>query len=165
MIRVFTRLVFLSFFVLSCSTLAPVPTPTSAPTQTFTPIPTDTPSPTPTEVPTNTPQLPTETQDALSALRPVGTPDKEWKGIPIMPGAIAGSGDNEKYVFNIKAVVEDIQAYYERELSKSGWVLMTAGQSNGGAVMLIFNNGKPPLMPISIIPDGDLMIVLIVDSQ
>lgn len=163
MLRVFILLAFLSFLVMSCSTLVPIPTSTT--TQTFTPIPTFTLSPTPTELPTNTPQPPTATPDVLSALRPVGTPDKEWKGIPIMPGAIAGNGDNEKYVFTINATPKDIQAYYERELSKSGWVLMTSGAGDTGATMLIFNNGKPPLMPISIIPDGDLMLVLIVNSQ
>ena len=161
--RGFALLVFLSFSAISCSTFAPVPT--STPTQTITPIPTLTLSPTPTELPTNTPQPPTDTPDVLSALRPVGIPDKEWKGIPIMPGAIAGNGDNEKYVFTINASLEAIQTYYERELSKSGWDLVTSGAGDTGATMLIFNNGKPPLMPISIIPDGDLMLVLIVNSQ
>jgi hypothetical protein len=63
-----------------------------------------------------------------------------------MPGAIAGNGDNEKYVFTINAPLEDIQSYYEKELSKSGWVLMTSGSGDTGAALLIFNNGKPILM-------------------
>jgi len=163
MLRSAAVVVFFAFLTISCSTLTPVPT--STPTETFTPIPTLTLSPTPTELPTKTPQPPTKTPDALSSLRPVGTPDKEWNGIPIMPGAIAGNGDNEKYVFTINAPLEDIQSYYEKELSKSGWVLMTSGSGDTGAALLIFNNGKPPLMPISIFPDGDLMLVLIVNSQ
>ena len=82
-----------------------------------------------------------------------------------MPGAIAGNSDDEKYVFTIDATLEEVQAYYESELAKLGWDLMTSGSGDSGAAMLIFNNGKPPLMPISIIPDGDLMLVLIVNSQ
>jgi len=82
-----------------------------------------------------------------------------------MPGAIAGNGDNEKYVFTIDATLEEVQAYYERELAKLGWSLMALGDGSTGAAMMIFNSGKPPLLPISIIPDGDLMLVLIVNSQ
>lgn len=153
---------FITLLITACSALSPVPTPT--PTHTFTPIPSDTPLPTLTSTATNTPQ-PTQTEDVLSSLRPVGTPQSAWKGIPIMPGALAGSADDDSYNFTIQATADEIQSYYESELSKSSWTLMASGAGDTGALMLIFNNGAPPLMTISIIPDGDLMIVLIVNSQ
>lgn len=155
--------IFMSFLIASCSVFAPAPTP--MPTQTATLIPTNTSTSIPTATQTNTPQPPTETPDPISALIPSGVPEKEWKGIPIMPGAINGGGDNESYRFTIKAPVEEVQAYYEKELAKLGWSLMAAGSGDTGSVMLIFNNGVPPLMPISIFSHGDLTLVMIVSSQ
>jgi hypothetical protein len=82
-----------------------------------------------------------------------------------MPGALAGDGDDEHYTFTIAASVAEVQAYYEKELVAMGWDLMTPGMSNDEGVMLIFNNQKPPLIPISIIRQGDVTLVLIVSSQ
>ena len=161
--RLFTSLILFSLNVAACSALALVPTPT--PTQTATLIPTNTFTPTPTATPTNTPQPPTETSDPISALLPTGLPEEEWKGIPIMPGAINGGEDKDSYRFTIKATVEEVQAYYQKELAKLGWNLMATGAGDTGSVMLIFNNGVPPLMPISIFTQGDLTLVLIVSSQ
>ena len=163
MFRIIASFIFASFLIASCSVLAPVPT--STPTQTATLIPTDTATPIPTATQTNTPQPPTETPDPISALLPSGIPEKEWKGIPIMPGAINGEGDDESYKFTIKAPVEEVQAYYEKELAILGWDLMAEGSGDTGSVMLIFNNGVPPLLPVSIFSYGDLTLVLIVSSQ
>jgi hypothetical protein len=38
-----------------------------------------------------------------------------------MPGAVAGDGDEEGYVFTIKATPQQIREYYELELGKRGW--------------------------------------------
>ena len=161
MFRVIVSLIFTSFLIASCSVLAPVPT--STPTQTSTLIPTDTATPIPTATQTNTPQPPSETPDPISALLPTGLPEKEWKGIPIMPGAINGGGDDVGYRFTIKAPVEEVQAYYEKELAKWGWNLMSEGSGDTGAVILIFENGYLSL-PFSIFSYGDLTLVLIVSS-
>jgi hypothetical protein len=163
MFRRVVSLIFTSFLIASCSVLAPVPT--STPTQTATLLPTDTATPIPTATETNTPQPPTETPDSISALLPSGIPEKEWKGIPIMPGAINGGGDNESYRFTIKVTVEEVQTYYEKELAKLGWNLMVASSGDTDSVMLIFNNGAPPLLPVSIFSYEDLTLVLIVSSQ
>lgn len=153
-------LLILSICLTSCSSFAPEPTPT--PTNTNTPMPTNTPLPTLT----STPVPPTATEDAFSALLPSGTPDVEWKGIPIMPGAINGEeGEKDSYVFTTYASVDEVQAYYEKELGKLGWDLMMSGEGDNGSVMMIFNNGKPPLMPISIISNGEITLVLIITSQ
>jgi len=82
-----------------------------------------------------------------------------------MPGAINGGEDKDSYRFTTKATVEEVQAYYQKELAKLGWNLMATGSGDTGSVMLIFNNGVPPLMPISIFTQGDLTLVLIVSSQ
>jgi len=163
MSRILVSLVLLALLVTACSALAPAPTPT--PTATSTPLPTDTPTPVPTSTATNTPLPPTETPDPILGLLPSGTPESEWKGIPIMPGAINGEGDDEAYRFTVAASVEEVQTYYETELAKLGWSLMANGTGDTGAVMMIFNTGTSPFIPISIIPYGDITLVMIVSSQ
>ena len=159
MSRVFALLILLSLFVTSCSTFAPALTPT--PTHTATPVSTETPLPTPTLTPTNTPELPTETPDVISALLPSGVPDKEWNGIPIMPDAINGAGDEKGYRFTTKANPRLIQTYYQSELGKQGANLMAAGVPSGKDVLiLIFQKGTETIS-ISIIPHEDVFIVLI----
>ena len=47
---------------------------------------------------------------------PAGQPAAAWNGIPIMPGAIAGEGDEEGYVFTLKATSQQVQEYYQQGL-------------------------------------------------
>jgi hypothetical protein len=127
------------------------------PTVTFTPVPTST----PISTLTNTPLPPTETQDVLSALLPEGQPAPEWNGIPIMPGAITGEGDEEGYVFTIKATQEQIQEYYERELAILGWQPFATGDGDSSQ-MLIFMNDASETLSVSIISKRDEALVLLV---
>jgi len=93
---------------------------------------------------------------------PVGTPDKEWKGIPIMPDAINGEGDDKGYRFTIQSTSEAIQQYYEAELSKQGADLFATGEgSEKNTVLMMFMKGAE-ITSISIFPHDDLMLVLIV---
>jgi hypothetical protein len=159
------------------STETPVPTATSSPTSTSTPEPTET--STPTEPPTETPVPPTETSlpPTATSLKPtersslfglplpVGTPLSDWQGIPVMPGALAGEGDNEGYSFTTQALVDEVQNYYENEMTKIGWELLGIGEGSTDAVILIFTRG-PDIASISVIPlPEDLRYVLLVQSK
>lgn len=158
-------LIITSMLLASCSALQPLPTATPVPTET--PIPTDTPEPTATPLPTETATLlptitPTETS-VPADLTPKGTPDKEWHGIKIMPGALAGSGDDGSYRFTIKASKTDIEAFYEKELGAAGWSLaVTGGGENGGGLMIFIKDAKT--LSVSILPsdEDDLFIVMLV---
>lgn len=156
-------LLLTSCLVISCSVAGSPATPTTTSTATL--MPTNTLTLTHTPPPTDTPQPPTETPDTFLSLLPSGAPDEQWKGIPIMPGAINGESDSDSYKFTTEASVQEVQAYYEKELAKLGWDLMAAGTGDTSSVMLVFNNGIPPLMPISIISNGELTLVLIITSQ
>ena len=143
---------------LACSSFVQAtPTPIPTPTITVTPSPV----PTATQNPTNTALQPTETQDVISALVPVGEPDSEWNGIPIMPDAIAGQGDAGGYRFIIQASPDEIQEYYERQLRKLGWTLLGSGQGDTGAVIMIFT-GNDGTLRVSIFEHKDEFIVMIV---
>lgn len=105
------------------------------------------PSPSPSPVPA------TESPQTQSA--------SEWNGIPIMPGAIAGEGDEEGYVFTIHATPAQVQEYYHLELEKLGWQL--SSQEDGDSSMtLLFMNNTSATLTVSIVSKGDQALVLLV---
>jgi hypothetical protein len=131
------------------------------PSQSLTVIPTLTLTVPPTFVPTMTslPSLPTP--DAVSSLMPDGQSASEWNGIPIMPGAIAGEGDEESYVFTIKATPQQVADYYQAELATLGW--QPFGTDNKDAsLMLLFMDKDSATLTINIIAKGDDALVLLV---
>ena len=99
-------------------TVTPSPTetvtPSPSPTSTQTPSPTNTPTATPevTLAPWSTPELPSE------------IPLKIWKGLPIMPGALAGkeTAPDRMYYFITKASQDEVKDYYLEVLPDYGWV-------------------------------------------
>jgi hypothetical protein len=143
-------LLLLILVLTACSSFAQ-PTPTTIPTLTFTVI--------PTLMPTYIPLSPTETPDAVSALVPEGQPASEWDGIPIMPDAIAGEGDEESYVFMVKATPQQVQDYYQLELGKLGWQPFATGDGDSS---LMFMNNASATLTVSIIAKGDEVLVLLV---
>jgi hypothetical protein len=130
----------------ACSSFAQ-PTATPIPTPTFTAVPTLTATPTPT----STPLPPTETPAVAS----------EWEEIPIMPGAVAGDGDEEGYVFTIQATPQQIQEYYELELDKLGWI-SSVQEAGDNSLILTFTNDASVMLTVSIIAKGDEALVLLV---
>ena len=107
-----------------------------------------------------TPFPPTETPAAVAALAPEGQPASEWNGIPIMPDAIAGEGDEESYVFTVKATPQQVQEYYQLELEKLGWQPAAAGDEDSSLMM--FTNNASATLTISLIAKGDEVLVLLV---
>jgi hypothetical protein len=128
------------------------PNPPTVPTPTLTII--------PTLVLTNTSVPQPETPDAVAAIAPEGQPAAEWNGIPIMPNAIAGEGDEESYVFTVKATPQQVQEYYQLELGKLGWQLSVTG--DGDSSLMMFTNNASVTLTISLITKGDEVLVLLV---
>jgi hypothetical protein len=122
----------------------------------LTAAPTQTPIPESTE--TSLPS--TETPDVL-ALVPEGQPASEWDGIPIMPGAITGEGDDEGYVFTIQATPQQVQEYYQLELEKLGWQPFATGDGDSSS-MLIFMDDTSATLTVSILAKDDEVLVLLV---
>lgn len=161
MLKMISRLlVLLSVLLVACSAILPQPTATPLPMAT--PLPTGTSTLTPLPMATATAAFTvTPTQDLAADLVPKGTPEKEWNGFPIMPGALAGSGDAGSYRFTVKATVAEIKSFYDKELTAAGWVSLTVGSSKTGASMLIFTKDAQTFT-VSIIPFEDLFIVMLV---
>jgi hypothetical protein len=119
------------------------------------------PSLTATQVPNNTASALTPTPDIVTELMPEGQPTSEWKGVPIMPDAIAGEGDEESYVYTVKATPQQVQEYYQFELGKLGWQLLDAGNKDS-SLMLMFMDKTSTTLTISVIAKGNEALVLLV---
>jgi hypothetical protein len=145
-------LLLLVLVLAACSSFTQ-PTSTALPTSTVIVI--------PTLAATNTSLPPTGTPEAVSALVPEGQPASEWNGIPIMPDAIAGEGDEESYVFTIKATPQQVQEYYELELGKLGWQPFATGDGDA-SLMLMFMNNASETLTVNILVKGDEVLVLLV---
>ena len=150
------------------NTATPAPSATSLPSATATPEPTATLTPEPsatvtlTATPSPTPIPPTDTPAAPVLPMPSGQPAADWQGIPIMPNAIAGDGGSQSYTFTIQVTAAEVQKFYETEMPKSGWNLLSSGQGPTGAILLIFTKGAD-IRTISIIPQPDgVMYVMLV---
>jgi hypothetical protein len=118
-------------------------------------------SSTSTDALTNTPFPASKTPDVVGTIVPQGQPASEWQGIPIMPQAIAGEGDEESYVFTIKAMPQQVQDYYQVELGKLGWQPF-ATENRGSSQLLMFTNATSETLTVSIIAKGEEVLVLLV---
>jgi hypothetical protein len=103
----------------------------------------------------------TETAKLVSDLVPTGQPLNEWNGIPIMTGALAGDEKDEMYRFTILASREEIQSFYERQLSQRGWELTATKPGNAGAILMIFSTDQDTVS-IYILPNRDTLLVMII---
>ena len=117
--------------------------------------------PTSSIAPTNALFPASQTPDVFASLVPTGRPVSEWNGIPIMPGAIAGEGDEESYVFTIQAMPQQVQEYYQLELGKLGWQPF-ATETKDSSRMLMFTNDASGTLTVNILTKGDKTLVLLV---
>ena len=119
------------------------------------------PAPTSTAIPTLVATVTKIPSPFPSTETPKPLPSPAWNGIPILPGAIAGEGDEEGYVFTVHATAAQVQDYYQLELEKLGWQFI--GQENSGVSMILtFTNHASETLTVSIISKGDQALVLLV---
>jgi hypothetical protein len=138
---------------------SPTPAPTSTPTQTSTPTraPTMTPYPPPTRRPTGSP-TPTPTPPPT----PSGKPLSKFRGIPVMPGALAGEANGDRaYMYIIKTDVAAVVEYYTSALPRYGFKGVGSGLNDNGGAVIYFSSKAMPLVNIFIDPQSDWLRVLI----
>lgn len=100
--------------------------------------------------------IPVQPESAL----PSDPPLAEWKGIPVMPGAISGEIAEDGYQFTTLAGLGEIKAYYQTELSNLGFEVELTADETTGYVILEFRKGDTTGM-IAAAPVGGLQGVLI----
>jgi hypothetical protein len=140
------------------STVKPAPTNTATPTSTATSVPSTTPSSVPTDTPTVTPTqeqittaTPTSAMDALVAANPmlsamanvkdvtqyyhpVGTPEKVWKAVAIMPQATAGQDYGSGiYSYKADATLDQAIKFYQTAGNIPGTTTFPMSTGYGGS--------------------------------
>lgn len=107
--------------------------------------------------------LPIETPDPQNSLPlPTGAPLTDWGGIPILPGASAGEGDDSGYAFIVKSDAGEIQRYYEETLGGLGWMILASSLDDTGSVLLIAAKDEA-MLTLTVTPlAGGVMYVFLV---
>jgi hypothetical protein len=109
-------------------------------------------------VPTPTLALGTPTPEGEFQLG--GTPLANWRGVPIIPGAIAGQEESETYRFIVDASIQEIKAYYQGELTPMGWKADKTGYGEGANLIISFSKDQQKLR-VSMSTQGGLTLVLL----
>jgi hypothetical protein len=109
--------------------------------------------------------VPTRTVTVVMPRTPIAaseTPEAglEWSGIPIMPGAIAGDGDEESYVYTIQSKLQTVQEYYRLELGKQNWQLLSE-EKDGLSTTLLYVNKDADNLTITLFAKDDEVLVLL----
>lgn len=100
--------------------------------------------------------------DFGNTLDPQGTPVAEWKGVPVMPQAVAGQefSASNTYSFRVSATGKEIQDFYNRELTALGWsqpVELPIAEDGG----FLFYEKDGSVLTIFITPSEGSMVVLL----
>jgi hypothetical protein len=99
------------------------------------------------------------------SFNPQGTPVQEWRGIPIMPQAVAGEefSESNTYSFRVNATAQEVQEFYGQQLGPLGWTqpFEVPLEAEGG--LLIFQKENSSLM-ILITPSEDSLVVILTMS-
>jgi len=92
---------------------------------------------------------------------PQGTPVSEWKGIPIVPQAVAGQEFNDStYSFKVDVTPKEVQEYYTGELTGLGWSqTFNMPGSDDGAIMVLSKGGQLLTITIATV-DGKTVVIL-----
>lgn len=125
-----------------------------------TPIPTKTLPVLSSSVPTRTALVSTRIPNPEEFLDPQGNPVQEWRGIPIMPEAIAGQEFANAYSFRASATVQQVQAFYGERLVPLGWSqpFDNSFDENGGTIA--FRKERSSLS-ITVISSEDSLVVVL----
>ena len=102
----------------------------------------------PEGLPTEMNLLPTEI-----AILPMGTPylDDSFRGVPVMPGALNPSEDNDTLTFTTPASVADVLNFYQGELEADGWEYLGGDVETPESKMMIYTKGDK-IATIAIMP-------------
>jgi hypothetical protein len=92
---------------------------------------------------------------------PQGTPVSEWNGIPIMPQATAGQEfDSTNYSFRVAVTAQEVQDFYNAQLTSLGWTQPFNIPSGGDAALMLFERDGQNLT-ITVAPvEGSTVVLL-----
>ena len=110
--------------------------------------------------------LPSALPDFGNMFDPQGAPVQEWRGIPILPQAIAGQefSENNTYSFKANVTAKEVQDFYTEKLAALGWSqpFSLPIESEGG--LMVFRKDQDSLA-VTITPSEGSVVVLLVITQ
>jgi hypothetical protein len=104
--------------------------------------------------------------DFGNMLDPQGTPVQEWRGIPILPEAVAGQefSENNTYSFKANVTAQQVQDFYNEKLTALGWEQPFSFPIEAEGGLMAFRKDQSSLA-ITIIPSEGSLVVLLVLTQ
>jgi hypothetical protein len=91
---------------------------------------------------------------------PKDPPLKEWKGVPIMPEAIAGNESVEMYSYTIKSELKAVEEFYASQLTSLGWSTVVNMPAQSGSSVLIYQkDGQTLSVTITTLEDHLLVLL------
>ncbi len=152
--------------LLSAQGQAPAPTATTAAKIAATPFASlEVRALTPTAEATASPAGPTATLSELEQMMgqiQKGTPVAEWRGVPVMPGAIDGTDGLSVYYFSTMAPPTEVAAWYRQQLGQLGWAPSWGDSAEPmvGASMLMYESKTQRAYISAQIQQGKTMVLL-----
>jgi len=94
---------------------------------------------------------------------PQEDPVQEWRGIPILPEAVAGQEFpvNNVYSFVTQVTPQEVQAFYDERLTQLGWSQPFDNSYNENGGTMTFRKEESSLA-ITVSSSGDSTVVLLV---
>ncbi len=80
-----------------------------------------------------------------------------------MPQANPGTEDQSGYSYTINATVQQVQVFYDTEMSKLGWQSLASGAGKTGSVILLYQKDNKTIT-IGAAPLGGVTLVMITQS-
>ncbi len=90
---------------------------------------------------------------------PAGTPVADWRGVPIMPGALTGEPVDDGYQFVTQASIAEITQFYETTLAEQGYALTLSGEE-AGITFVVFEKDSMTVV-VGITPAAERNLVQI----
>ena len=93
---------------------------------------------------------------------PQGTPVQEWRGIPVMPQATAGQefAENNTYSFKASATLQEVQDFYDQQLSGLGWSQPFSFPMEGEGGIMVFQKENSTLTITVTSSEGTVVVLL-----
>ena len=101
--------------------------------------------------------------DFGNMLNPQGTPVQEWRGVPILPDAVAGQefSVNNTYSFKANVTPKAVQDFYNEKLTQLGWnqPFSLPVQEEGG--LMVFRKEQSSLAITITSSEGSVVVLLV----
>ncbi len=143
------------------ATAIPVETLQALPTVIASAIPAETLQALPSAIPTLE-ALGSAIPDFENLFNPQGTPVQEWRGIPVMPQATAGQEfpENNTYSFKASATVQEVQQFYDQQLSGLGWSQPFSFPMEGEGGIMVFQRDESSITITVTSSEGTVVVLL-----